>query len=453
MNPLVSAPVASFTDLLLDAVCMVDVNGRFVFVSAACERIFGYRQDEMVGMAMIDLVAPADRERTLAAARSIMDGQPNSRFENRYVRKDGSIVHIMWSARWSEADQLRIAVARDITASKRAEAMQAALYAISEAAHATEDLPALYQRMHQIVGGLLPVQSFAVVLRDAPDDVLYFAYHANASGPESDARLAVLLCEEALRRNMPLRVAPDTMSTLPPALLVAAAPEQACWMSVPLCTPQATIGALVLRDGAMFEGGAACQGYTDQDQELLLFVSTQIATAIQRKQLESRLHFMAQHDDLTRLPNRSLFHDRLATAIARAQRQQGRVALLFIDLNKFKLVNDHYGHSAGDRLLQAVARSISSCVREADTVARVGGDEFVVVLEHVARPEFAALVKEKIHQALAAPVDVGDGRTLHTSASIGIAHYPDHGADMTQLLRYADQAMYATKHQAPDAVA
>jgi diguanylate cyclase (GGDEF)-like protein len=209
----------------------------------------------------------------------------------------------------------------------------------------------------------------------------------------------------------------------------------------------------VLRDGAVAGGGPACHGYTDQDQELLLFVSTQIATAIQRKQLESRLHFMAQHDDLTRLPNRSLFHDRLATAIARAQRQQGRVALLFIDLNKFKLVNDQYGHSAGDRLLQAVARSISACVREADTVARIGGDEFVVVLEQVARPEFAALVKEKIHLALAAPVDVGDGRTLHISASIGIAHYPDHGSDMAQLLRYADQAMYASKHQAPDAAA
>eukprot|EP01032_Pedospumella_encystans_P023135 gene23135-26194_t len=139
MNPLVSAPVASFADLLLDAICMVDAGGKFVFVSAACERIFGYRQEEMIGMAMIDLVAPADRERTLAAARRIMDGQPNSRFENRYVRKDGSIVHIMWTARWSEADQLRIAVARDMTASKQSEAMQAALYAISESAHAAED--------------------------------------------------------------------------------------------------------------------------------------------------------------------------------------------------------------------------------------------------------------------------------------------------------------------------
>jgi diguanylate cyclase (GGDEF)-like protein/PAS domain S-box-containing protein len=450
MNPLVSAPVASFTDLLLDAVCMVDAGGRFVFVSAACERIFGYRQDEMVGMEMIDLVHPGDRERTLAAARRIMDGQPNSRFENRYVRKDGSVVHIMWTARWSEPDQLRVAVARDITARKQAEAMQAALYAISEAAHTTEDLPALYQRMHHIIGELLPVQSFSVVLREGPDESLCFAYHANASGPESDAQLAVLLCEEALRSNLPLRVAPDTMAALPPALLAAARPDQGCWMGVPLTTPKGTIGALVLRDAPAGEG---CASYTDEHQELLLFVSAQVATAIQRKQLESRLHFMAQHDELTQLPNRRLFHDRLGTAIARAERQQGRLSLLFIDLDKFKLVNDLYGHTAGDQLLQTVARRIQECVRHADTVARIGGDEFVVVLEQVSRPEFAALVKEKIHAALAEPIDLGEGRMLQATASVGVAHYPEHGADMAQLLRHADQAMYAAKQKAEQSVA
>ena len=99
MKHMISAPVASFTDLLLDAVCMVDVEGRFVFVSAACERIFGYTQQEMIGKFMLDLVAPADRARTLAAARAIMDGHAQTHFENRYLRKDGRLAHIMWSAR------------------------------------------------------------------------------------------------------------------------------------------------------------------------------------------------------------------------------------------------------------------------------------------------------------------------------------------------------------------
>jgi diguanylate cyclase (GGDEF)-like protein len=156
---------------------------------------------------------------------------------------------------------------------------------------------------------------------------------------------------------------------------------------------------------------------------------------------------MAQHDELTQLPNRRLFHDRLGTAIARAERHQGRLSLLFIDLDKFKLVNDMYGHTAGDQLLQTVARRIQDCVRHADTVARIGGDEFVVVLEQVSRPEFAALVKEKIHAALAAPIDLGEGRMLQATASVGVAHYPEHGADMAQLLRHADQAMYAAKQK------
>src|SRR5471030_3242332 len=120
MAPILAAPVANFTDLLLDAVCMVDISGRFVFVSAASERIFGYTQQEMIGKAMIDFVAPADRARTLAAAQNIMNGKSHINFENRYLRKDGSIVHIMWSARWSEPDQLRVAVARDVTAIKQA---------------------------------------------------------------------------------------------------------------------------------------------------------------------------------------------------------------------------------------------------------------------------------------------------------------------------------------------
>ncbi|MGL4748166.1 MAG: PAS domain S-box protein, partial [Shewanella sp.] len=107
-----------FIDLLLDAICVVDKSGRFEFVSAGAERIFGYTSDEMIGMQMLDLVLPEDRERTLAAAEEIMAGRYQLDFENRYIRKDGSIVDIRWSARWSEEYQQRVAVARDITKHK-----------------------------------------------------------------------------------------------------------------------------------------------------------------------------------------------------------------------------------------------------------------------------------------------------------------------------------------------
>ena len=108
-----SAPLASYIDLLLDAVCAVDKQGRFVFVSAACERIFGYNADEMIGQMMIDMVHPADRQRTLDAAREIMGGEPKLNFENRYLRKDGRVVHILWSARWSEVCLLYTSDAAD----------------------------------------------------------------------------------------------------------------------------------------------------------------------------------------------------------------------------------------------------------------------------------------------------------------------------------------------------
>src|SRR5512141_501035 len=159
-------PLSNVMDLLLDAICVVDTRGCFVFVSAACERIFGYTPEEMIGRPMIDFVLPEDRPRTLQQADDIVAGRPQPHFENRYVRKDGKVVHIMWSARWSEADQVRVAVARDVTERKRADSMQAALYAISEAAHWGEDLVTLFQQIHQILGGLLPAVNFFVALYD-----------------------------------------------------------------------------------------------------------------------------------------------------------------------------------------------------------------------------------------------------------------------------------------------
>jgi diguanylate cyclase (GGDEF)-like protein len=151
------------------------------------------------------------------------------------------------------------------------------------------------------------------------------------------------------------------------------------------------------------------------------------------------------HDELTRLPNRRLFHDRLDTALARAQRHQQGLSLLFIDLNRFKQVNDRYGHACGDLLLQQVARRIASCLRASDTLARLGGDEFVVVLENIAAPSDAEQVMKKIHLALVPPVDLGEASLLQVSVSIGIAHYPEHGDDRPTLVSHADQSMYAAK--------
>lgn len=176
-------PPYNFTDLLLDAVCVVDRDGYFLFVSAASEKIFGYKPDEMIGKPMIDFVYPGDRDRTLNAVTEILNGEHKPHFENRYVRKDGKIVHIMWSARWSESEQVRVAVARDVTERKRAESMQAAVYAISEAANLPGNLNALFQRIHAVVDDLLLATNFMVGLYDAEKNELSFPYCAH---PYSD---------------------------------------------------------------------------------------------------------------------------------------------------------------------------------------------------------------------------------------------------------------------------
>lgn len=434
-------PHASFIDLMMDAVFGVDVDAHVVFASVACERIFGYTPQEMVGRNMFDMMMPEDRDRTRQSVSHIMSGNPQLHFENRYIRKDGQIVHVMWTARWSPADQLRVGVARDITERKRAESMQAALYSISEAAYVAGDLIALFQRIHQIVGTLLPANNFSVTLYDQEKDQLSFPYRADeyeqTSEPSRPA--AGTLFAEIIRSGQPLLLTADDVAARREELDISIETDLLCWLGVPLKSQKGMIGILMIKS---YVGGMC---YSEKDQELLQFVSTQIATAIERQQMQARLQQMAQYDQLTALPNRGLLCDRLKVALSTARREQGRLSLLYLDLDKFKQVNDALGHDVGDLLLQEVARRLKQCMRESDTVARVGGDEFVVLLQCIALPEQAALVAEKIRNALNHPFVI-DGHSLNIMPSIGIALYPEHGDDEQQLLKHADKAMYFAKN-------
>ena len=437
-------------DLLLDAVCVVDVHGRFVFVSAAFERIFGYPPAEVIGRPMIELVLPEDRAKTLQTVEEIITGKLKPHFENRYVRKDGRIVHIMWSARWSEVDRVRIAVARDITERKRAESMQAALYDISEAAHSAEDLLALFKRIHSIVGELLPARNFLVALGDGEKGELTFAYLASAhaalsAAGDADENAATTgklnlaaFSAAVIRCDRPLLLTPDDRAALPEYAGAAALSDALDWLGVPLRTQNGITGALVVQNHC---GDAR---YTTADMDLLQFVSNQIAAAIERKQMQDWLQYAARHDALTDLPNRELFHDRLRIALASARREQTQLSLLYIDLDMFKQINDNLGHAVGDLLLQEVAKRLKQCVRESDTVGRVGGDEFLLLLNNIHLPDHALLVAEKIRAALSQPFELS-GQRLNISPSIGIALYPEHGDDYLQLIRYADEAMYDAK--------
>jgi diguanylate cyclase (GGDEF)-like protein/PAS domain S-box-containing protein len=163
------------------------------------------------------------------------------------------------------------------------------------------------------------------------------------------------------------------------------------------------------------------------------------------RDLAAKLARLALHDNLTDLPNRALFADRLDQALVRAHRGGNFAALLFVDLDRFKAVNDSLGHAIGDRLLQAVADRLLTCVRGSDTVSRYGGDEFIILLADVAHAEDAAVCAEKVNLALDKPYEL-NGQTLRISASIGIASFPEHATDAETLLKYADIAMYHAKH-------
>lgn len=188
------------------------------------------------------------------------------------------------------------------------------------------------------------------------------------------------------------------------------------------------INAEILRDAT----GAPCN---------ILFVVRDVS---ERKKTEARIHHLAQHDVLTGLANRMLFTDRLQQALVYAERDQTRLALLFLDLDKFKYVNDQYGHGVGDLLLQHTAKELLNCVRASDVVARIGGDEFIVLLRNIQSLQDAMRIAEIIRQRLSEPCQLA-GHTLHNACSIGVALYPEHGSDSSSLYQHADNAMYQAK--------
>lgn len=266
--------------LMLDTVFVVDRDNQIAFVSDACEALLGYRADELTGTLITDYMHPEDLAATRASIIRVMNGQPHVDFRNRYIRKDGGIVHILWAAFWSEDVGARIGVARDITALTQA---------------------------------------------------------------------------------------------------------------------------------------------------------------------EEELRFLAHHDPLTALTNRSLFNDRLDSALRNARRQNSTLALLFLDINDFKGINDVHGHVAGDRVLCTIARRLESCVRETDTVARMGGDEFTVLLTDLHSEDAVAEKVQQILAIMAAPLGPEFGPVKMPSCSIGVARYPADGEDADTLLSYADGDMYRVK--------
>ncbi len=206
--------------------------------------------------------------------------------------------------------------------------------------------------------------------------------------------------------------------------------------------------ALAPREDAMVRRAALdaqAQSQLREANERLVVAAVQAQVMTEAAQdAAAQLSHMASHDYLTNLPNRALLTDRLAQAMTLARRRGKRVALMYLDVDHFKQVNDSHGHSVGDALLQLLARRLQDCVRQSDTVCRQGGDEFVVLLAEVEQPADAALAAAKLIDALASPCVIGEHQ-LQVGVSIGVSIYPDDAADVEGMLRNADTAMYHAK--------
>jgi diguanylate cyclase (GGDEF)-like protein len=171
-----------------------------------------------------------------------------------------------------------------------------------------------------------------------------------------------------------------------------------------------------------------------------------IRYAIERKRFEEHLTYLAQYDHLTGLVNRILFRDRLVQATARSKRMQQMLGLMLLDLDRFKLVNDTFGHDVGDELLKAVSERLKTCVREVDTVARMGGDEFTIILEGVSSEQNVLVVAKRITESIATPFEL-KGHCISIGISIGITIYPQDDHPVDELLKHADTAMYQAKQR------
>lgn len=417
---------SEYVDLLLDAICAVDEDSRIIYVSNGSHRVFGYLPDELIGKRMLDFLHPEDHDKTEQSINSVMQDKQILDFENRYIRKDGQVVHLLWSTSWSEQHKMRLGVARDITRIKAAEEMQNSLIAISDTAHRTNGIKQICQQILFHLDSHISIATFGVEVSPINDTKWHTIFESVGD------------CMSMLKNEVKLHIANDNQIVLEKI-------DGKLMLLVPLVFDEEFHGIIGL---ALME-----QDYSlnENDRALLTFTALQVATAIERHQRFERLQHLALYDALTGLPNRELFQDRVQRSLLRAKREQTHFALMYMDLDKFKEANDTYGHAAGDHLLKEAAGRITDCVRETDTVVRFGGDEFVVLLDTVENRKGALGVAEKIRLSLSEPYEWQE-HEIELSVSIGIALFPEQGEQITQLIAAADEAMYKAKKRGKNCI-
>jgi diguanylate cyclase (GGDEF)-like protein/PAS domain S-box-containing protein len=445
----------------VDALFVHDEKGRFVDCNSRACQLLGYTREELLDLSMKDIslgmVTEEEASRESAGGtlwQRALAGEPGTfafSYEEQNRRKDGTTFPV--EVRVGSVDyggrRMILVSTRDITERKRAEeALKeseelhrrqaqelALLYKVSNAVAQELNLSVVFRTVVEAVA-----QTFGYTLVSAyllEDETLVLQHQVGYGRMIERIPITEGVSGRVVRTGEPVLIE-DVRED--PAF-IAAVEGITSEVCVPLLDHGEVVGILNVES----MGGVVL---TEADLRLVGALAEQVGGAMGRARLysrvresEERLAYRAFHDPLTGLANRPLFLNRLEHARARAKRQSGKLAVLFMDLDNFKVINDSLGHGIGDRLLVTVAERLRTCVRPQDTVARLGGDEFVALLEGLADADDATRVADRIMEELREPFDI-DGHTLHASASIGIALETASGED---LLRAADIAMYRAK--------
>ena len=426
-------------DVSPDLIATIGVDRVFRTVSPACKTILGYEPEELIGRSYLDLVHPDDRDRSAMLISAIAGGVAEVRLENRLRRKDGSVARIEWRAAALPEEGAVYCLACDVTNRKRAdgeiqrlnETLETRLMeriGHLEAANAEleHDKQVLCEREQRSRAMLNNVSDLITVI--GPDGTVYYE---NTSTVE---RLLGYRPEEKVKETNAFKWIDQNDVERALSMFAEVLDTPGVHPPVEFRVPHA--------NGSMRHFEHTVNNLVDDPDVRGIVISSRDIT--ERKALQEQLAHRAFHDFLTDLPNRALFMDRLEHVLVRAKRGGIKVAVLFVDLDDFKFINDGLGHEVGDRLLVAVAKRLQTCLRHADTAARLGGDEFAILLEDVTDLSEATRVAERIAEVLREPF-ILEGRQLLTSASIGIVLGTPAHDEPGKLLRDADLALYQAK--------
>lgn len=394
----------SILDNMQDTYYRTDVEGRIVRASKSAEKLLGYPIEQLIGRRLADLYCePGERDEFLRMLEA--NGGSVRQFESRLRRGDGTVIWVSTNAQYY------------CDAAGRAAGVEGTTRDITEARRAQEDL--------RLAACVFECAAEGIAITDRELTLL----SVNPAFVEMMGESA----ERAKHRRLVDFVsAPDGANL--DRLLQRAVAQRQQWSG----EVSARLG-----DGSSAEVWLTVSMVCDDRGEPANCVAM-FSEITERKVSHARMAFLAHHDPLTQLPNRLLLRDRVDQAISRAARSGATLALLFVDLDDFKRVNDSFGHQTGDALLREIAGRLAHCVRETDTVSRHGGDEFVIALPDLTDVGVVERVARCIAEQVSAPLHAG-GVEVRVSCSIGVALYPGDGEDCDALVQRADASMYAAK--------